>query len=422
MKFVLASYGTRGDIEPSLVVGRELMRRGHDVRMAVPPDSVGFVEASGLPAVAYGLDTQTWLDVYRDFWTTFFGAFWKIGDLRKLWHEMWELSDECWTQMSKTLTSVAEGADLLFVSLSYQEAAISVAECLDVPLATLHHVPVRANGQLLPILPSRLARSAMTAFDWLGWLLNKKVEQAQRRELGLPKAKGPAARRITASGVLEIQAYDEVCFPGLAAEWAKWNGQRPFVGALTMGLTTGADDEVASWIAAGTPPICFGFGSMPVESPADAIEMIGSACAELGERALICAGWSDFSDVPHGDHVKVVGAVNYAAVFPACRAVVHHGGSGTTAASLRAGVPTLILSMDVNQKLWGAAVKRLKVGTSRRFSNTTRESLVTDLRRILAPEYATRARNLATHMTTPAESVAHAADVVERYARSRHLA
>ena len=147
--------------------------------------------------------------------------------------------------------------------------------------------------------------------------------------------------------------------------------------------------------------------------------MISAACAQLGERALICAGWSDFSDVPHADHVKVVGGVNYAAVFPACRAVVHHGGSGTTAASLRAGVPTLILSMDVNQTLWGARVKRLKVGTTRRFSSTTRESLVKDLRRILAPEYAIRARELATRMTPPAESVAKAADLVETFARSR---
>ena len=72
--------------------------------------------------------------------------------------------------------------------------------------------------------------------------------------------------------------------------------------------------------------------------------------------------------------------MNYAAVFPACRAVVHHGGAGTTAASLRAGVPTLILSMDPNQMFWGARVKRLKVGTARRFSDASLESLVADLR------------------------------------------
>ena len=422
MKLVLASYGTRGDVEPCVVVGRELLRRGHDVRMAVPPDLVGFAEGAGLATAAYGLNTQAWLDVYRNFWTAFFRKFWRIQDLRKLWREMWELSDQSWAQMNTTLTSLADGADVLFAGQSYQEPAANVAEHYDIPLVTLHHVPMRANGQLVSILPSPLARSAMTAFDWLAWRLNKKVEDAQRRELGLPKATGPSPRRIADRGSLEIQGYDEVCFPGLAAEWAKWDGQRPFVGALTMELTTVADDEVASWIAAGTPPICFGFGSMPVESPADTVEMISAACAELGERALVCAGSSDFSDVPHFDHVKVVGAVNYAAVFPACRAVVHHGGSGTTAASLRAGVPTLILSMDINQTLWGGQVKRLKVGTGRRFSATTRESLVADLRRILAPQYATRSRELAARMTTPAESVAKAADLVESFARSRRFA
>ncbi|EUA24410.1 hypothetical protein I552_3714 [Mycobacterium xenopi 3993] len=67
--------------------------------------------------------------------------------------------------------------------------------------------------------------------------------------------------------------------------------------------------------------------------------MISAACAHLGERALVCAGWSDFSDVGESEHVKVVVEINYATAFPACRAVVHHGGLGTTAAGLRAGVP-----------------------------------------------------------------------------------
>ena len=129
----------------------------------------------------------------------------------------------------------------------------------------------------------------MTVYEWLGWRVAKKLEDVQRRELGLPKATGPSSRRIAERGALEIQASDEVCFPGLAAEWAKWNGQQPFVGTLvTMGVPTDADDEVASWIAAGKPPIFFGFGSIPVESPADTIAMIGAACAQLGERALRC--------------------------------------------------------------------------------------------------------------------------------------
>ncbi len=75
-----------------------------------------------------------------------------------------------------------------------------------------------------------------------------------------------------------------------------------------MELTTDADDEVASWIAAGTPPIYFGFGSITVESPADTIAMIGAACAQLGERALVGSAGTDFSHVPHFEQVKVVGA------------------------------------------------------------------------------------------------------------------
>ena len=258
--------------------------------------------------------------------------------------------------------------------------------------------------------------------DWLFRFLTKKIEDAQRRELGLPKATGPFPRRITERGSLEIQGYDEVCFPGLAAEWAKWNGQRPFVGGLAMELPTDADGEVASWIAAGTPPIYFGFGSISVGSPADTLAMIDAACAQLGERALVCSAGTDFSHVPHFEHIKVVGTMNYAATFPACRAVVHHGGNGTTNAALRAGVPTLILWKWVaDQPLWAAAVKRLKVGTARRFLTTTEKSLVRDLRTILAPQYATRARELATQMTKPAESVAAAADLVENFARLRRV-
>jgi UDP:flavonoid glycosyltransferase YjiC (YdhE family) len=419
MKFVLACHGTRGDVEPCAAVGRELLRRGHEVRMAVPPDLVGFAASAGLAAVAYGPDTHATLDAHRNFWRDLFGNFWRIRDLVRVWRESWEPMLPYWGEMSRTLTSLAEGADLIFTGMVLESGPANVAEYHDIPLATLDHAPLRANGQFLPFLPAPLGRSTMTVTEWLVWRVWKKAEDAQRRELGLPKATGPAGRRITERGSLEIQAYDEVCVPGLAAEWAKWNGQRPFIGALTMELPTDADEEIASWIAAGTPPIYFGFGSIPVESPADTLAMIGAVSAELGERALVSSGWSDFRDLPHFEHVKVVGAVNHAAAFPACRAVVHHGGPGTMAAGLRAGVPTLILWLLGEQPLWGAAVKRLKVGTARRFAGTTRESLVADLRTILAPQYVARARELATRMTKPADSVAAAADLLENFARQK---
>lgn len=412
MKFALASYGTRGDIEPSAAVGRELLRRGHDVHLAVPPELVSFVESIGLTAVPYGPQVQEFLDeeFLRNMWRDFF------REPTRVVLKIWEPLIRHWGEVSATLKSFADGADLLSTGLNFEQAAANVAEHYDIPLAGLHHFPMRANGQLVPNIPPPLVRSTMTAIEWLFWRATRGVEDAQRLELSLPKAKRRSQRRIAEHRWLEIQAYDEVCFPGLAAEWAKWGDRRPFVGALTMELTTDADDDVASWIAAGTPPICFGSGSIPVESPAATVEMISAACTQLGERALICFGGTDFSAVPPSDNVKVVGVVNYASVFPACRAIVHHGGSGTTAASLRAGVPTLVLWSSADQPYWGAQIKRLKVGTARRFSVTTQKSLVKDLRLILAPDYAVRARELATRMTTPAESVAKAADLLEKAA------
>jgi len=421
MKVVLAFYGTRGDVEPGVAVGRELMRRGHDVRMAVPPDLIGVAEAGGLQAVAYGPDTREWLGATSDFWRRFFRNFWNITELKRLLRESREPGIQRWGEMSTTLSSLANGADLLLTGMSYQELATNVAEYRGVAFATLLWFPIRVNGHLFPMLPAPLLRSAMTVYERLVWRGVKKVQDAQRRELGLPETTASATQRIAERGSLEIQGYDEVCFPGLAAEWATWDGQRPFVGTLTLELATDADEDVASWIATGTPPIFFGFGSIPVESPADAIAMIAGACARLGERALIGAGWTDFGDVPHFEHVKVVGAVNYAAIFPACRAVVHHGGAGTTAAGLRAGVPTLILWMADVQLIWGAAVKRLKVGTARRFSTANENSLVADLRAILAPDYVARARELATRMTESAKSVATAADCVEDFVRLRSV-
>ncbi len=418
---MLASYGTRGDVEPCVAVGRELLRRGHEVRMAVPPNLIGFAESAGLAAVAYGPDTQVWWGAHRDFWTRFFGNFWKIQDLIKLWREIGESVIQYWEEITTTLQSLADGADLLVTFLNFEQPAANVAEYYDIPLATLHVYPVRANGQFLPFLPSSLSRYALTVYEWAAWRGVKKFDDAQRRELGLPKARASAPRRIAERGSLEIQAYEEVCFPGLAAEWAKWNGQRPFVGALTMELATDADEEGASWIAAGTPPIFFGFGSTSVKSPADTLAMISAACAQLGERALVCSGWSDFSHVPHFDHVKVVDTMNYAAAFPACRALVHHGGMGTSAAGLRAGVPMLILWTAPDQAIWAARVKRLKVGSGRRFSTATQESLVADLRQILDPAYVARAREIATQTSKPAESVANAADLLENFARLRRV-
>jgi UDP:flavonoid glycosyltransferase YjiC (YdhE family) len=382
MKFVLATLGSRGDVEPCAAIARELQRRAHEVLMAVPPNMVRFVESAGLTAVPHGRDHVVQNEnIARKYGATPNPITMALEILRDI--------NELWPALGNALTSLADGADLLLTDASQQGLGANVAEYYGIPMAAVHIYPLMQDG----------ADSQPT----------KEAEDAYRRELGLPE-ETPTPPQPP----LEIQAFDELFFPGLAAEWGKWGLRRRFVGGLTLELPADADDEVSSWIAAGTAPIYFGFGSSArVAFPADVVEMIAAACTQLGERALICSGSSDLTNIPRFDHVKVVGTVNHSTVFPACRAVVHHGGPGTTFAGMRARVPTLALAVSVDQPMWAAAVNRLGVGIGRPFFDATPDTLISDLRAILTPECLARTQEVAAQMTTPAESAAIAADLLE---------
>jgi UDP:flavonoid glycosyltransferase YjiC (YdhE family) len=382
MKFVLAGYGSRGDVEPCAVLGRELLRRGHGVRIGVPPNMFGLVESAGLTAVSYGPDSQQQLNTAAEYF---------VGNMKNPYGALPEVAErvtQVWLDKGTVLASLAAEADVLVTGMNEQRLAANIAECHHIPLVALHFFPSR-------IQPSGELKS----------ILVKVSENPLRRALGLPEAPEPTA------ALLEIQAYDERCLPGQPAEWAEPG--KPFVGALTLESPAGVDDEVLSWIAEGTPPIYFGLGSTPISPPADIVEMIVAACAQLNQRLLICTGPNDLSEFDHFDHVKFVGEVSHAAILPECRVVVHHGGAGTTAAAMRAGVPSLILWLWLDQPVWAAAIQQLEIGSGRRFSDVTEQSLVADLTSILTPEYLTRARNIAAEMISPHESASSGADFVE---------
>ncbi|WP_445168167.1 glycosyltransferase [Mycolicibacterium sp. Dal123E01] len=408
MKFAIAVHGTRGDVEPCTAVALELIRRGHDVSMAVPPNLSTFVQACGItPALTYGVDSQQQLEA------SIFRKSWGIRNPHREWRELEDYLSQGWAEMSAALVTLAHDADLILTGTTYQEVAVNVAEHLDTPLATMHFFPFRANSVMFPRVPGWLAHRIWPLAESVYWRLMKRAEVAQRFALGLPRTRKRAIRRIVERSAVEIQAYDPLFFDGLAQEWA---GRRPFVGSLTLQLDTDADAQTDAWIREGAPPIYFGFGSMPIECPKAAVAMITKVCEELGERALIYSGVWDIPDTS-SPNVHIVRNVNHAAVFPKCRAVVHHGGAGTTAAGLRAGMPTLVLWISAEQPLWAKQVTKLGVGTSERFSITTPESIRAGLQTVLAPGYRQRAAEIAAEMTTPRQSVSVTADLLEAAAR-----
>src|ERR1700741_4703206 len=124
MKFALATLGSRGDVEPYAAVGRELQRRGHEVRIVVPPDYLGFVESAGLAAVVHGPNLVR--------------KFGKMPNPLSMMWEIWRDATQSWPELGTALTSLADGADLLLTDPTEHGLAANVAEYYDIPLAALH--------------------------------------------------------------------------------------------------------------------------------------------------------------------------------------------------------------------------------------------------------------------------------------------
>ena len=147
MKFVVAGYGSRGDVEPCIAVARELLRRGHDVRMAVtvPPDMLAFVESAGLDCDPLRAGT------IRSCWPIRISSACSQNPINAI-SEAIEYVAPVSAEKSTTLISLTDGADLLLAGITEQTLAANVAEYYGIPLAALHFFP----AQILELQRSRM--------------------------------------------------------------------------------------------------------------------------------------------------------------------------------------------------------------------------------------------------------------------------
>lgn len=123
-------------------------------------------------------------------------------------------------------------------------------------------------------------------------------------------------------------------------------------------------DDLRHFIEAGPPAIFIGFGSMPLRHPRQTTAFILEALARSGQRAILHAGWAGLAEpnvTQLPPHVFAIDYAPYRWLFPRTAAVVHHGGSGTTAAGLRAGVPALVVPFLFDQHFWGRRLADLGV-------------------------------------------------------------
>ncbi|MET4165006.1 sterol 3beta-glucosyltransferase [Gordonia terrae] len=430
MRFVIAVNGSRGDVQPAVALAAELLGRGHGVTLAAPPDLVGFGSGAGIPTEAYGASTRDLLasDLVREDM--------RSKNPRTRLRAVSAMSVRGGRVMQQRLLELADGADALVASSAGQERAHNVSAVLGIPHIPLHYCPIRRNGSVS--LLAHLGIDAPAAINDLSWrvaeralwLATRSAENTLRSDLGLSPLTRPYAELISRTGVPEIQAYDPALFESLTTQWGR---RRPLVGFFTLAAPqragvgdAGLDDEsgpgsLADWLDAGDAPVYVGFGSMLPADPDGLADAFRTAARRLGIRLLVSGGWSGFmssesvSDAStSGDAVRVVGHVDHDAVLPRCRAAVHHGGAGSVAAGLRAGLPTLVTWVGADQPIWGRALSSARVGATLPMARVTAESLTRTLDRILDADTRGRSDHLRDRLIPPAEAIRSAADIVEQ--------
>ncbi|MGX1809503.1 glycosyltransferase [Nocardia sp. NPDC055321] len=468
MRVLLAFAGSRGDAQPGVLLGRELVARGHTVTLAVSPNLVEFAGRHGITAVGFGLDSAELLRVQHSDRRS---SGWNpVGRFRALM----DLQRRGFAEAAGDLLPLASRSDLLVTGMACEEIAAEVARRHGIPLAAMHFFPIQPN-RAVPVLPTALGASLPGAINRAGWrTLTALRARALAPEVAAVRSPG-AVRPLVRNS---IQAYDAELFPGLRIELdgAAFTGfpvipGRPLgsgvpgppaldavdggsgvaasaldptpgsvhpvsVGSGARGLHDGTSpgeillarnrfgtaparsvSGLDAWLTADTPPVYVGFGSMPVGDHRDLELLVRTACKRQGRRLLLSG--AAFRPGITAD-VAVVDQVDHSAVLPRCAVAVHHGGAGTTAAALRAGVPQVICAVQADQPFWGRQLETLGLGVTMPFTALSADRLERLLVRAAEPGTVSRAAAYAARFRD--DGVARAADVIESLASPSLLA
>jgi vancomycin aglycone glucosyltransferase len=167
-------------------------------------------------------------------------------------------------------------------------------------------------------------------------------------------------------------------------------------------------DELRRFLAAGSPPVYAGFGSMPYGNRERVGRLLVEAAARAGHRLVVYRGWARIPDVGPGGTCLFVDEEPHHLLFPQVSAVIHHGGAGTVATAARAGVPQIVLPQAADQFLWRTQVVGLGLGPR---APMLRLASAASLRRAITaavgdPVYRQRAQDIAARLEAAPDGVA----------------
>jgi len=362
MKLTIIAVGSRGDVQPMVALGLGLQEAGHEVRIAADLNFENFVRQHSLNYVPVRFDMKR-----------IFGSEQGKKGLNsgknavKSAQSFAEIVNPMIMELGEDTIKACQGSDAVIHSLLGFYFASTVYETLKLPTLMTFLQPNYPTKDfpafLFPIQRNLGALSNRFSYlfqDAALWLSHRQaINDWRRQSLNLNNL---GYKHFAEARTLKFPIIYGFS-PQVIPKPKDWNDNIHVSGYWFLEDKTWQPPQgLLDFLAAGDKPLCVSFGSMMCSQPDEIADMFIKALAKTGQRGVFLTGWGglSLSDLP--ENVYALEAAPHSWLFPRMAAVVHHGGAGTTAAGLRAGVPTITVPFFFDQFFWGKRVADLGVG------------------------------------------------------------
>lgn len=396
MLITILTTGTRGDTQPYIALGMELKKAGHNVRIAAFENYETFVKSFGLEFYPIKGDVSriSSSDSVKDAM--------KADNPLKFFLSFNKLKSFVF-DIQKDFFNACIGSDAI---VYHPGAAIGyfIAQHFNIPsiLATpFPMTPTRDYPSLIFYDTVRLGRGfnfvTHKIFEKIMWFASSSaIKQFWKKEFGkAPEDFTCPYGKQNTRFLPTVISCSKYVFPR-PNDWSEYINIFGYW-FLDDEVDWRPSSDLLNFIQRGTPPVYVGFGS--IADPVLAVrttELVIDALKRSGQRGILATGWNGMSKIDNiPEEIFILESAPHSWLFPRMAAVVHHGGAGTTAAGLRAGVPSIIIPYSNDQFAWGCRVCELGVGSKPiRRKNLTSEKLSDAIKFVLAKEIKDAAKDL----------------------------
>jgi sterol 3beta-glucosyltransferase len=424
MKIAVLTVGTRGEVDPCIALGGALQAAGHDVRIATHAAFRPLVRDAGLDFSLIDIDIGAFLQSESSPTAGDAGPVKALrGAIQSIKPMIRQAGGDCW--------AASQGAEAVLYTIGGFFFAPHIAEKLRIPAIGIYPYPTGLPTRAFPNIFSPvqgnlgggLNQSTHLLFEVMSWLPLRSSINAWRGEvLDLPPLGRGFPKWYRREQMRMLYGFS----PHVVPRPPDW-GER--VDITGYWLPEPARDwqppaDLVEFIEAGPPPVYVGFGSMNLHDPERVTGIVLEALAQAGQRGLLLAGEGRL--VPDHERARAVGAdvhfftgAPFDRLFPQMAAVVHHGGSGTTALGMRAGVPTVVVHFMMDQPFWGRRVVDLGVGAGPiPFSRLSVDRLATAIQTAATNGTIQERAAILGERIRAEDGVAKAVELINRYLRS----